>query len=740
MAAHKLTVERLHVRWCADAEHERQPMMRMFLSQSVSRSKRDIRLSDAARSANGVVLSNLDLPFAVLSQQDETVHARRMPLSERAKHAYLNVDIWVVMRNHNGESCFNQAGSASIPLHQLLNNSRQEWHLNIPSWGDPNDHGANKDSDIVNDKGTLVFEGVRLVLADGSNVPALNQLEVTTHESVRAQRDKILYSYMLSTVSFFSEHGYLTQSISDINAFVYQGRAGLLPASSYVGTRPGGSGPEFFDRATRIVMARRKIDPATFDWANDTYAASILAQVLTLPSNMMVYVPDAVYFPSSKNRGRFLRRPLESFDSARARGGGDCEDLALEILLCSLELTAVGESGMASYSPIVQGLVNTMKKYHCFMVLGGVSGAEINGEYGVLPEGMGAHMWAALIQKTVVARWFRSGNMTDENFLQRAGVPPAGIPDDARYPKVMILEGTGFLRPEATTSDQEVLRRTEALYYSLFDKVPNKAFAGLRRWFGYKSGHENSFYREASILFTGDFLAVDPDRTHVEFAIGDAKTTRTGVTFQDLIAAGDNVSLWSMPPLNRVESALIRESLYNQAPLEPHIPIKDEQLETPGLISSFRTAKTEFSPVHNADRLQQRRLISRLITEVGGGAISEKNQFIGRVVPYGGDSNATDNRLPDVVPIEMFHKGSLDEDRVERLIQACKVLGIKRVDCTPEALAVDGLSSYCMIFYCPQRDKATMQEIAYDLNKNRDSLLPPPLIKDDYGESEAEHK
>lgn len=76
---------------------------------------------------------------------------------------------------------------------------------------------------------------------------------------------------------------------------------------------------------------------------------------------------------------RFLRKPLESFDMARVRLGGDCEDLAREILLEARELQQlVGVSGA------VREMQLLAKRFVFAMILGGVSSPEINGEYASL--------------------------------------------------------------------------------------------------------------------------------------------------------------------------------------------------------------------------------------------------------------------------------------------------------------------------------------------------------------------
>lgn len=384
----KLRLAGIRLRWNADAEHERQPVLKLWLSRDVSDTVHTFSLPEEIRTSS----HPLDLP--VLEFAPVTQNTSRVSLLERAKHCDINFAIFVPMRNKNQETCLNQSGDARVPLHAVLGERKlvPRWKLSITSWGDPNNHLENNDPTIVNDKGTLSFEGadVSLTLPDGVTVvPRLTDAEAATHDRVQRFKDKLLYNYMLSTVRFFGERDYSQENIRDINAFVFAGHCGLLPACAYLGTRPTGAEVGYFEHCARIVFARHKLDPASFDWKSDSRAASLLSRVLTLPANLLVYVPDLVFFRSAKNPSVFIHKTLESFDSAFARGGGDCEDLALAVILCGLQLLAARAT--EPDNPVVQGLAWVREQYVQGMVLGGVTSAEINGDYG--HQEMGAHMY-----------------------------------------------------------------------------------------------------------------------------------------------------------------------------------------------------------------------------------------------------------------------------------------------------------------------------------------------------------
>jgi hypothetical protein len=104
--------------------------------------------------------------------------------------------------------------------------------------------------------------------------------------------------------------------------YVYQCRAGRLPASAYLRTRLGGTKAAYFQNAARIVLERYAENWRTFDWAQHVDAPRMLVKVLTLAANYCAYLPDQVFLPAVHKLGKFLKRPLESFDYARVRKAG----------------------------------------------------------------------------------------------------------------------------------------------------------------------------------------------------------------------------------------------------------------------------------------------------------------------------------------------------------------------------------------------------------------------------------
>lgn len=683
MARVQLNIGALNYSLRLDAAREKEPELRVWLSQDVSCDKHHL---ECARLPQAAPLS-LDFSPSTAFGADE-----RVSLVDRIQHAYLNIDVFCLLRNKHGESCRNQAGSVRIPIHELLANSeRYRAKLTIPSWGDPNKRGLNTDVEVENDKGWIEFRS-SLITADGRAVSPLGAESAEFFRRVEERKSSLFFHYMGSCVNMFHQLGYTWPSVALVNAYVYQCRAGILPAAAYLGAKSGGTDAKYFERAAKIVLERHGATQS-FNWRTDKRAPAMLGRVLTLAANLMAYIPDIVYLPSSNDKRKFLRRALESFDYARTRGGGDCEDLALEIILEATELLALAQLPNSALPESVLGMIEVRKRYVFCMVLGGVKSAEINGDYGVIggsdesppygnepPKRMGAHMWSAMIPRARFAKWWSRGNMKPED---RRSLFADDMSTDADEPP-LILEGTGFLRPEGATCMSVDEMSEEDRLYSLFDAAPGSPFSGARKWFMYRpQDAERTFYKAVTILFTNEFLrATDENRRYICFAAcrrrsgGGSKPT-VGVTFNEFIKEDQDMCLWSEPAIDPVESVCIRDSMKN---LYPMPPLRAEDLK-------------EIS-------IHERRLVKRLEGEIPPVAQIQTAQS---------------------ASVEFFLKNTLlDEHRVQAMIEACRSMGnvVQSVECKREMLD-RGLCAWRLVFRCKRLSHAEATRIQHRLISTR---------------------
>lgn len=572
----------LAVRLHEDTTNESEPEVHVWLSQNACSGmfRSPLKVYGEKTRWDGEVSDAIEVDYSfdcVDAQRDG--HTRE--IRELLWAANVNVDLWSRVTNKQGVSCLNQSGSLKVPLYTLLSMQKRNNNedaspspltarIEVPSWV-PEDHPNDK---ALNDKGTLTLDKVSVLLDDEpleppplSFVHSLGRIETfQTHTFA---------SYINSCMALSRTMEPTWPAVHRVNSFVYRCRSGLLPACAFLLNRTGGTQGTYFVRAAEQVLRRSGRAIGTFDWLRDAYGPVALAEVLTLAANLMAYVPDIVFLPSREHRKAYLRCALESFDLARTRLGGDCEDLALEILLEAAELL---ECDLKRVDSDLRAPLSQMKQlasmYVFAMTLGGVSSAEINGDYGKLKR-MGAHMWSMMIWRELWDRWRENGN------------GPAAPRGEMRAPPgghyVLCLEGTGFLRPDP--ADDGEATAEERLQELLEACAAKGTMAGARKRFLFRLDHEGHFYRTAQVMFTRDYLGRrDPRERHIAFHVcrPGARPTR-GVEF-NTIAAGRpaDVGLWSQPALSEAEHACCVNAMRDQHPMPALVAV-------PGSRGTFNT-------------------------------------------------------------------------------------------------------------------------------------------------------
>lgn len=192
-----------------DKGHEHDPTLYVWLSQDVSCSVKTVRQSGQA------VEWEFDAKTATVPTQSASI-----PLVERLQYCNLNVDVFCRVKTKHGETAHNQAGSISIPMREILGGVSRKHRIIIPSWGDPNARGANRDPSVENNKGWLQLDGPVQVLLDNQPVSPLDAAQVAFAERVEASKEQVYRHYMSGLVAFCKKLGYTWQVTSLINAYV----------------------------------------------------------------------------------------------------------------------------------------------------------------------------------------------------------------------------------------------------------------------------------------------------------------------------------------------------------------------------------------------------------------------------------------------------------------------------------------------------------------------------------------
>jgi hypothetical protein len=588
MVTVKISCPKLEFQLRLATDHEHVPKLYLWLSQNVSS---DVRTLDASAAVNG---KPLDLSFQSGTAVVNAEERQTISDVERIQFGYLNIGVFCDVHNKHGEHALNQAGDVSIPLRELLGTgSTKRYPLIIPSWGDPNARGANRDPLIENNKGWVQLYGPVQILYNGQLVPPLSAASIAFAQRVESDKEQTSRQYMSSIVRFCKSLGYTWESTSLINAYIYQCRGGRLPAAAYLNVRLGGTRKEYFENAARIVLARFSESMDKFDWLKDPRGPAMLVRVLTLAANYCAYIPDRVFFPSTKKLGEFLARALESFDYARIRSGGDCEDLALEIVLEAAELLALdmdrdGDGGSMG----LPGMISLRNQFVASMALGGVSGAEIK-DMGKAKKKMGAHMWSIFVPVELWHQWWMNGNLQARDALPLFGK----MQPEKTSMSPLVGEGTGFLEPRPVPSSEEAQIRVKDLYQKLLEKLSPRGFAGARRMFHYRRDRRSAFYQTFSILFTNHFLRKPGMSPYICFAVCSPQRHTIGVSFEEVVRGGPGaVALWAEPCVNQIESACIRDSMNNMFPMPP-LQAPDPAVEARENYPFFLTLERIYQPI-----------------------------------------------------------------------------------------------------------------------------------------------
>jgi hypothetical protein len=207
-----LSASRLTFRLRLDEHHEHTPKLYVWLSQNVSSDLKLLVKSDEP------VYWEFDTATGIVHPQEKDI-----PLQERVQNCNLNVDVFCDVYTKYGEHGKNQAGSVSIPLRELLGSAQdtRTYNFSIPSWGDPNARGANRDPAVENNKGTIHLDGPVDVMIDGVVVPPLDAAGVAVAEKVDVAKEQVSRHYMSSLVAFCRKLGYTWEATSLINAYAF---------------------------------------------------------------------------------------------------------------------------------------------------------------------------------------------------------------------------------------------------------------------------------------------------------------------------------------------------------------------------------------------------------------------------------------------------------------------------------------------------------------------------------------
>lgn len=570
-------VLRANLKWdiYLDAKQERKPFLHFYLSTNYSPQVHEVYLDDAASGSMKLVL-----------KFDPTEKLNTATAKELLQGCDLNVDTYVHTVNQYKEPITNPAGSSIIPLHEIV------------TLLGPHTSGGSLTSPVilfmVHDdkkrvKGQLTLESITLSQTTGQVAPVVSLRGVALTErdvknaaiqAIIERNEKMQHicgRYIESTEVIYEGVDPTIESVSNINSAIWVSRAGIFPPIAYTldVVRPKIS-EAFYLNCLDIVLRRLDMHFASvlkLDLINSQkdikLMGSLAGQLLCCYISHCTYRTDFV-IAYNRDTKKFEYVPTENFgDVSVDRGAGDCEDFGKMIIRIYLGLVRFHKN---TQSEVLQKIISFLKCYYPFLVLLGVSSAQINAAPKDIVN-MGAHENAMLVplqqfMDEVIrfnprARAWKDQIINDpeqREFWERS----------RNYPD-LVLEGTGILEP--------VMAKEESIKTRLVleEFMEEDVFYALRRSYYYDQKH-TSFYKTVEKIFTpvpiieggsfGSFLIM---QKHSGTGALRKRLTKS-VGFSEFLADGKDVSVFMEPELTEAEKLSIFEGMKNIHPPVPLAP------------------------------------------------------------------------------------------------------------------------------------------------------------------------
>ncbi|MBT12433.1 MAG: hypothetical protein CMI02_10405 [Oceanospirillaceae bacterium] len=517
----------------------------------------------------------------------------------------LNVDLFSEIPNKYGVYCVNQAGSAMIPLADLLKLSREadrrpsgvKVSFRIPasprvekgelvlriSKGSVYLRNLSNEQDVLEQ----VERGVNITKRYGPYMKA----EI---EEMRVK--KMITAYLKQTFQRFQRMRPTWQVIKRIHAYTFVSRVGLTPAQVYhlLPIHKGDPLPNYsmetwknfiriaLRRDGRLTLEQFERGEYPDDVENaDEYSAYIMSTCLTEYVNACKYITDKVDRNDRTVTDQWkseLVELMESFDVVSVRDAGDCEDFAMMMMYQSFilkhilrEMRKMPES---ERDPALFRVAESRDWYYVFANLSGVSSMTLNGDYGRL-KSMGAHEYLVLIPRhyyhTMVSTALPLLDSEQQRVIDKS---------DARSGfnvRVLVCEGTGFLQTDGRGQDPFPNERA-MLGNAIRDA--RWAFKDAHKMF-YYSPRGSHFYQTSTSLFTHEFFyrgvpvgeftmthLVKPDEPEKE------SSWVYGTRFTDMINKSGNISMVPQKTMSPELFSYVKMLVEDIHPMRPLLPPK----------------------------------------------------------------------------------------------------------------------------------------------------------------------
>jgi len=276
---------------------------------------------------------------------------------------------------------------------------------------------------------------------------------------------------------------------------------------------------------------------------------------------------NAHYTPIAGDRALAVKKVnMEAFSLGRMRStghpekgvdtSGDCEDLAGEIVLQSMELKARSDFT----DPVLRKMHAVRPNYLCLQVLIGVRGAQLSDAQkaqsrDAVHADLGGHMAAAYMSKERLLQMTRRFDKAPEPFEGLSAERGAVRAD------LMMLEGTGLIDPQCSTEYAGVI---DGLRYLI--RGSGDAFQRIKFISPESKTEVNNFYRVVQSFCVADFADEYATQEFVVLKREGGKLS-TGADYLEFRNNDPSVALHPQPEMKEAEI------LYTKQLLRQHPPI-----------------------------------------------------------------------------------------------------------------------------------------------------------------------
>ena len=560
------TKVRLHLEFdyeLFEADKETNPILRLYLTTWISP-----KIKELVVDKKGHVVTTLEWDYEGPADK----------LEERLKESALNIDVMDVIDNQKGQSGVNQAGCARVFLATLFGKEAKDCEY-VPGFLPPT-------PEEEHDKAKFLFyckkSSIRIISTPfmGADRPRAHAAtSVDPSQWTTPEWDFDAFSGYISNCRDSARESVLPptyEANAHIGMFEYVCRVGRLPVTAFIDAPLPPTTHAYYKNVLDLVLEERRMSNDDFfalklDIKKDALLASyIVADVISAYACNGTYLLDEMMAKDGK------KTPVEWFYHLRLRvtswaeATGDCEDVANEIACMEAQEIKNMKRGVCKCVDKMQDVLNS---FICTMTLCGVSNAEINlSDVKKAPKSMMAHMGAAMVPKWLFYLW--QGKETIPEAVRDADQ----VLEASKVYNVVILEGTGFLRPEGVPKPSRYFDQEEELRQEL-ERHARGTFRKLRHRYTYDAGgnknvlfaddfHQSEFYKTVLYLATNEFsrkgwrvtlFAVSPSRSNPS----------VGVSFQDFAAGNEKIVLFAQPELSKEDYEKMKRLALDLPPVPP---------------------------------------------------------------------------------------------------------------------------------------------------------------------------